>query len=75
MVLKLQKVLVVLRRYVSHCNFQRPVVLITAPPVQMGRIIAKDKMPSCKFKFPKNGALIPTNETFTVQLAVRNFEV
>ncbi|PVF93352.1 hypothetical protein CPB86DRAFT_688563, partial [Serendipita vermifera] len=43
-------------------------------PTPMGRIVAKDKMPSCKFKFPKNGSLVRANETFTVLLAVRNFE-
>lgn len=40
----------------------------------MGRIVSKDKMPSSKFVFPKNGSLLAANTTFTVQLAVQNLD-
>lgn len=43
-------------------------------PTPMGRLLARDKMPSSKFKYPKNGSLLIANTTFTVQLTVRNFE-
>ncbi|KIM23781.1 hypothetical protein M408DRAFT_27608 [Serendipita vermifera MAFF 305830] len=43
-------------------------------PTPMGRIVAKDKMPSCKFIYPKNGSLLPANTLFDVKLAIRNFE-
>lgn len=41
----------------------------------MGRIVAKDKMPSSKFKFPKNGDVIQAGQAFTIEMAVQNFEV
>jgi hypothetical protein len=40
----------------------------------MGRLLAKDRIPSCKFLYPKNGAVLPANTTFTVKLATRNLE-
>jgi len=41
----------------------------------MGRIAAKDKQPSCKFTFPGNlDESLKENETFTLQLAIRNVE-
>jgi len=40
----------------------------------MGRIVAKNKIPSCKFIYPKNGSLLPVNTTFTVQLATNNLD-
>lgn len=40
----------------------------------MGRIVAKDKLPSAKFKYPKNGSLLAANTTFTVEIAVNNFD-
>jgi len=43
-------------------------------PTPMGRILAKDKIPSCKFIYPKNGALLPANTTFTVKLATSNLD-
>jgi hypothetical protein len=41
----------------------------------MGRIVAKDKMPSCKFQFPRNGEIIQAGQVFTIKMAVQNFEV
>jgi len=43
-------------------------------PVPMGRVLASDKIPSSKFKYPKNGSLLSANTTFTVELVVRNFD-
>lgn len=43
-------------------------------PTPMGRLLAKDKIPSCKFLYPKNGSLLPANTTFTVKLATSNLE-
>ncbi|KAF8912912.1 hypothetical protein CPB84DRAFT_1841352 [Gymnopilus junonius] len=41
-------------------------------PAPMGVIPAKAKMPSSKFVFPKNGATIAANKTFTIKMAIRN---
>ncbi|EJF61998.1 hypothetical protein DICSQDRAFT_136115, partial [Dichomitus squalens LYAD-421 SS1] len=41
-------------------------------PAPMGIIAAFTNMPSSKFVFPSNGAVVPANTNFTVQLAVRN---
>lgn len=38
----------------------------------MGIIPAKTKMPSSKFVFPKNGATIAANQTFTIKMAIKN---
>ena len=38
----------------------------------MGAIPAKTKMPSSKFVFPKNGATIPANKTFTIKMSIKN---
>ncbi|KAG8846141.1 hypothetical protein FRB91_001119 [Serendipita sp. 411] len=43
-------------------------------PTPMGRVLARDKIPSSKFKFPKNGSIVSANTTFTVQLVIRNLE-
>jgi hypothetical protein len=40
----------------------------------MGRIVAKNKIPSSKFIYPKNGSLLSANTTFTVQLAINNLD-
>ena len=36
----------------------------------MGIIAATTNMPSAKFVFPKNGATIPANQDFTIQMAI-----
>ena len=38
----------------------------------MGVIAAFTNMPSSKFVFPENGATIPANKDFTIQMAIRN---
>lgn len=43
-------------------------------PTPMGRIIAKNKMPSSKFTFPYNGAVVEEGKAFNVTMAVRNFQ-
>lgn len=40
----------------------------------MGVIPAKEKMPTSKFVFPKNGATISANQTFTVQMRIKDLE-
>jgi hypothetical protein len=41
----------------------------------MGRIIALDQAPRCKFVFPKNGDdSLVENEAFTVQLKILSME-
>lgn len=40
----------------------------------MGVIAATTNMPSAKFQFPTNGAVLPANTSFTVQLAVAHIE-
>lgn len=40
--------------------------------LQMGRIIATDKLPSSKFQFPLNGATIKASTTFTIKMAISN---
>ncbi|RDX51523.1 hypothetical protein OH76DRAFT_1417247 [Lentinus brumalis] len=39
-------------------------------PAPMGVIAAQTNMPSSKFVFPKNGATIPANQDFTIQMAI-----
>ncbi|EJF58808.1 hypothetical protein DICSQDRAFT_172632 [Dichomitus squalens LYAD-421 SS1] len=39
-------------------------------PAPMGVIAAQSNMPSSKFVFPKNGATIPANQDFTIQMAI-----
>ena len=39
-------------------------------PAPMGIIAATTNMPSAKFVFPKNGATIPANQDFTIQMAI-----
>ena len=41
-------------------------------PAPMGVIAAMTNMPSSKFLSPQNGAVVPADTNFTVQLAVRN---
>ncbi|GBE87087.1 hypothetical protein SCP_1003340 [Sparassis crispa] len=43
-------------------------------PAPMGIIAATTNMPSAKFVFPANGATIPANQNFTIQMAVSNFD-
>ncbi|KAI0628041.1 hypothetical protein C8Q77DRAFT_1183489 [Trametes polyzona] len=43
-------------------------------PAPMGAIPSTDKMPASKFVNPKNGATLPANTNFTIQLAIRNIE-
>ena len=43
-------------------------------PAPMGVIAATTNMPSAKFIFPTNGATIPANTNFTIQMAIRNLE-
>lgn len=40
----------------------------------MGVLPAKEKMPSSKFVFPKNGATIGVNQTFTIQMRIKDLE-
>ncbi|KAI0738184.1 hypothetical protein C8Q80DRAFT_1124847 [Daedaleopsis nitida] len=41
-------------------------------PAPMGVLAPQSSMPSAKFIFPQNTQRIPANQTFTIQLAVRN---
>lgn len=41
----------------------------------MGRIVAKSKMPTVKFVFPRNGDTLDPGTPFTAKLAVRQFQV
>ncbi|KAF7791575.1 hypothetical protein EIP86_002591 [Pleurotus ostreatoroseus] len=43
-------------------------------PAPMGIIAATTNMPSSKFVFPANGATIPANQNFTIQMAIQNLE-
>ncbi|KAM5545479.1 hypothetical protein V8D89_000517 [Ganoderma adspersum] len=43
-------------------------------PAPMGVIAATTNMPSSKFVFPANGATIPANTDFTIQMAIKNLE-
>ena len=43
-------------------------------PAPMGIIAATTNMPSSKFIFPKNGAVIQENQPFTIQMAISNLE-
>jgi len=43
-------------------------------PVPMGVIIASDKMPSCKFTFPKNLDTIQAGQDFDIKLKINNFQ-
>lgn len=40
----------------------------------MGVIAATTNMPASKFIFPANGATIPANKNFTIQMAIENLE-
>jgi len=41
----------------------------------MGVLPNTDNMPTSKFIFPKNGAVIQTGEIFTITMAVKNIEL
>ena len=41
-------------------------------PAPMGIIAATTNMPSSKFVFPTNGAVVPANTNFTVQMKIKN---
>ncbi|KAL5495725.1 hypothetical protein ACEPAI_1189 [Sanghuangporus weigelae] len=43
-------------------------------PAPMGVIAATTNMPSSKFVFPANGATIPANQAFTIQMAINKIE-
>ncbi|KAI9063827.1 hypothetical protein FKP32DRAFT_1571066 [Trametes sanguinea] len=43
-------------------------------PAPMGIIAATTNMPSSKFVNPKNGATIPANQNFTIQMAISHLE-
>ncbi|KAI0761187.1 hypothetical protein BD413DRAFT_495798 [Trametes elegans] len=43
-------------------------------PAPMGVIASVNNMPSSKFVNPKNGATIPANKNFTIQMAINNLE-
>ncbi|KAI0779861.1 hypothetical protein C8Q74DRAFT_1217252 [Fomes fomentarius] len=43
-------------------------------PAPMGVIASTANMPSSKFVNPKNGATIPANTDFTIQMAIKNLE-
>ena len=43
-------------------------------PAPMGIIPATSAMPSSKFTFPTNGAVIATNQSFTISMAMANLE-
>ncbi|OSX68001.1 hypothetical protein POSPLADRAFT_1043166 [Postia placenta MAD-698-R-SB12] len=43
-------------------------------PAPMGVIAATTNMPASKFIFPANGATIPANKNFTIQMAIENLE-
>ncbi|KAF5355824.1 hypothetical protein D9756_003993 [Leucocoprinus leucothites] len=43
-------------------------------PAPMGAIPSKSKMPSSKFVFPANGATVPANQKFTIQMAIKNLD-
>ena len=43
--------------------------------VPMGRIIAKNILPSSKFVFPKNFGTLTANEPFGIQMKVKNMQV
>ncbi|EMD41417.1 hypothetical protein CERSUDRAFT_146368 [Gelatoporia subvermispora B] len=43
-------------------------------PAPMGVIAAQANMPASKFIFPTNGAVIPTNSNFTIQMAIENLD-
>ncbi|CDO70426.1 hypothetical protein BN946_scf184999.g67 [Trametes cinnabarina] len=43
-------------------------------PAPMGIIAATTNMPSSKFVNPKNGATIPANTNFTIQMAIQHLE-
>lgn len=41
---------------------------------QMGRMIAAANLPSAKFKFPPNGAVIAASKTFTISLSIAHMQ-
>jgi hypothetical protein len=43
-------------------------------PAPMGTIPSTDNMPSSKFTFPKNLDTIKANQSFTIQMAIKNLE-
>ncbi|EJF65144.1 hypothetical protein DICSQDRAFT_98725 [Dichomitus squalens LYAD-421 SS1] len=43
-------------------------------PAPMGIIASTANMPSSKFVNPKNGATLPANTNFTIQMAIKNLE-
>ncbi|KAF9454925.1 hypothetical protein P691DRAFT_780284 [Macrolepiota fuliginosa MF-IS2] len=43
-------------------------------PAPIGVIPSTDQMPSAKFTFPKNGGTIPSDEAFTISMAIKNLQ-
>ena len=43
-------------------------------PAPMGVIPSSDNMPSSKFTFPKNLGTLKANQTFTIEMAIRNMQ-
>lgn len=43
-------------------------------PAPMGVIAARNRMPTCKFEFPANGATVPANQAFTIRMNIQNLE-
>jgi len=67
--------------FINFCDTQKDVKLTnggeqgdlgSCNPTTMGRVLAKDKMPYCKFQNPKNFAKVSI--PFTIQLKVFNLE-
>ncbi|KAI0819585.1 hypothetical protein BC628DRAFT_1332503 [Trametes gibbosa] len=52
----------------------KQVVTGSCNPAPMGVIASTSNMPSSKFVNPKNGATIPANQNFTIQMAINNLE-
>ncbi|KAJ7748501.1 hypothetical protein DFH07DRAFT_563350 [Mycena maculata] len=67
--------------YINFCALTLPDTPLTngaqvttgsCNPTPIGLIPAVNKMPSCKFSFPKNNSTIPANQAFTATLNVNN---
>jgi len=66
--------------FINYCATQTGVPLTNGQqirtgscnPTVMGRILATDKIPSCKFVNPKNLDTIPADTKFTIQMSINN---
>lgn len=52
----------------------RQVVEGSCNPAPMGVIAARNRMPTCKFEFPANGATVPVGQPFTIRMAIQNLD-